>query len=148
VGAVGSGPLTYQWYFQAGGVGAFTAIPGATNATYTINPAGSGNVGNYYVVVTNPVGLTAQSDTVALTLLLPPRFTSETYLGPGVGFQMNFTGPAGSTYTVWGSASPALKPVQSTWNRLATGTFSGGTNTYTDPNGGNNPQQYYVITMP
>ena len=36
-GAVGSGPLTYQWYFQAGGVGPFVAILHATNATYTIS---------------------------------------------------------------------------------------------------------------
>jgi hypothetical protein len=147
-GAVGSGPLTYQWYFQAGGVGSFVAILSATNATYTIAAAGSGNVGNYYVVITNPGLLTAQSQTVSFTLLLPPQFISETYLGPGSGFQLNFTGPAGSNYTIWTTTDVALSPIESTWTYLTGGTFSGGTDTYTDPNGGTNPQQFYIISMP
>jgi hypothetical protein len=147
-GALGSGPLTYQWYFQAGGVGAFNAILHATNATYTISAARSANVGNYYVIVTNPGGLTAQSPTVSLTLLPPPQFTSFVYLGPGLGFQLNFTGPAGYSGTIWTSADVRLSPVESTWTALTTGTFSGGTDTYTDPNGGTNPQQFYIISVP
>lgn len=147
-GALGSGPMIYQWYFQAGGVGAFLAINNATNATYAISAAGSGHVGNYYVVIRNPGLLTATSPTVSFTLLLPPQFTSETYLGPGVGFQLNFTGPAGSGYTIWASSDPALSPIQSTWTLLTTGIFSGGTDTYTDPSGGTNPQQFYIISVP
>ena len=147
-GAIGSGPLTYQWYFQAGGVGSFVAILNATNATYAISAAGAGNVGNYYVVIKNPALLTATSPTVSFSLLLPPQFTSETYLGPGVSFQLDFTGPAGSGYTIWASTDPALSPIQSTWTALTTGTFSGGTDTFTDPNGGTNPQQFYIITVP
>ena len=147
-GAIGSGPLTYQWYFQAGGVGSFVAILSATNATYTISAAGSGNVGNYYVVVKNPASLTAQSDTVAFTLSVPPQFISETYLGPGVGFQLNFIGPTGSSYTIWTTTDVALSPVQSTWTPLTSGTFSGGTDTFTDASGGTNPQQFYIISLP
>jgi hypothetical protein len=146
--ASGSGPFTYQWYFQAGGVGPFTAISGATNASYTINSVASGNVGNYYVIATNPVGLTAQSDTVALSLLNPPKFISEAYLGPSVGFQLNFTGPAGSSYTIWSSTNVNLSPVKSRWGTLTTGTFSGGTQSYTDANAGNAHQQFYIITVP
>jgi hypothetical protein len=146
--AVGSGPLTYQWYFQAGGVGAFNPISSATNATYTILAAGSGNVGNYYVVVKNPASLTVQSDTVAFTLSVPPHFISETYLGPGVGFQLNFIGPTGSSYTIWTTTDVALSPVQSTWTPLTSGTFSGGTDTFTDASGGTNPQQFYIISLP
>ena len=141
-GAVGSGPLTYQWYFQAGGVGSFAAILNATNATYTIKAAGNGDVGNYYVVVTNPVGLTAQSDTAAFTLLPLPQFISETYLGHDAGFQVKFTGPAGYNYTVWGTTNAALTPVRTTWNLLSIGTFSGGTDSFTDPNTVSNPEQY------
>jgi hypothetical protein len=145
-GAVGSGPLTYQWYFQAGGVGAFNAILSATNATYTINAAGT-NVGNYYVVVKNPGSFTAQSQTVSFTLTVttPPQFTSETYLGSGVGFQLNFTGPAGSGYTIWTTTNVAL-PV-TIWTKLTSSTFSGGTNTCTDTRGGAN-QHFYVISVP
>jgi hypothetical protein len=146
--AVGSGPLTYQWYFQVGGVDSFIAIPAATNATYTINSVGSGNVGNYYVVVKNPGNLTVQSDPVSFTLEAPPHFTSGVYLGPELGFQLNFIGQAGTGYTIWATTDLALTPVQSTWAALTTGTFSGGTDTFTDPNVGTNPQQFYIISVP
>jgi hypothetical protein len=146
--AVGSGPLTYQWYFQVGGVGSFIAIHAATNATYTISSVGSGNVGNYYVVVKNPGNLTVQSDTVSFTLTAPPHFTSGVYLGPDLGFQLNFIGQAGTGYTIWATTDLALTPVQSTWAALTTGTFSGGTDTYTDTNTGTNPQQFYIISVP
>jgi hypothetical protein len=65
--AIGTGPLTYQWYFQSNGVGPFTAVTNATNSSYTINSAASNNLGNYYVVVTGPVS-SAQSQTVTFTL--------------------------------------------------------------------------------
>ena len=52
--AIGTGPLTYQRYFQSNGTGAFVAIAGATNGAYTINSSSSSNAGNYYVIVTGP----------------------------------------------------------------------------------------------
>ena len=66
--AAGTGPLTYQWYFQSNGIGAFTAIDGATNDTYEINEAETNNLGNYYVVVTDPVSVSAQSQTASFSL--------------------------------------------------------------------------------
>jgi hypothetical protein len=66
--AAGTGPLTYQWYFQANGMGAFTAIAGATNDTYEINAAETNNLGNYYVVATDPVSASTQSQTVSFSL--------------------------------------------------------------------------------
>ncbi len=146
--ATGSGPLTYQWYFQANGVGTFVAINHATNTTYAISSAGSGNVGNYYVVVTNPGGTTLQNTTVSFTRATPPQFTSETYLGVGVGFQLNFTGPVGNSYRLWTSTNAASRSITNTWTPLKTNTFSSGANTYTDTNGGVNPQQFYIITIP
>ncbi len=146
--AIGSGPLTYQWYFQANGVGAFNAILNATNANYTIGSVGSGNVGKYHVIVTNPGGLTSQSQDASLSLATPPQFTSETFLGVGVGFQMNYIGTAGVGYSIWTSPDATLAPVQSTWTLLTTGTFSGGTDSFTDPNGGTNPNQFYIISVP
>jgi hypothetical protein len=76
-----------------------------------------------------------------------PRFISETYLGSGAGFQLDFMGPAGYNYTLWGSIDPTFKPVQTTWSMRATGTFTGGTDTYTDPNGGTGEQQFYLLTV-
>ncbi len=148
-GALGSGPLAYQWYFQAGGTGPFVAILNATNATYTIAAAGSGNVGNYYVVVTNPGLLTAQSPTVSLSLILPAQFISETYLGPGNGIQLNFTGPSGQGYRIWTTTDVTLSPVESTWTYLANGNFSGGTDAFTDTSyAPTSPQQFYIMTVP
>ncbi len=69
--AVGTGPLAYQWYFQSNGVGAFTAITNATNATYSISSVESNNLGNYYVVVTDTVSVSIQSQTVSLSLNEP-----------------------------------------------------------------------------
>jgi hypothetical protein len=77
-----------------------------------------------------------------------PRLTSETYLGPGVGFQLNFTGPAETGYSIWTTTNVALSPIESTWTKLTTGAFSGGTDSYTDPNGGTKPQQFYIISVP
>jgi hypothetical protein len=148
-GALGSGPFTYQWYFQTNGVGATNAILYATNANYSISAAGSGNVGNYYVVVKNPAGLTVQSPTVTFTLLPPPQFTSVAPVSGG-GFTLNFTGPAGYPYSIWATTNVALMPVTNTWTKLGTNTFTGGgaTDSYTDWNDSANPQVYYIITVP
>lgn len=144
----GSQPLTYQWYFQANCAGGFTMINGATNATLTVSNISSANVGCYEVTVTNPGG-SATSTPATLTLDIPPHFTSETFLGLGTGgFQMSFTGTAGVGYTIWASTDATLAPIQSTWSRLTTGTFSGGIDTVTDPAGGQNPQEFYIISVP
>lgn len=75
------------------------------------------------------------------------RFTSETYLGPGVGLQLNFTGPAGRGYAIRTATAVTLSP-RSTWTSLTTGTFSGGTDSYTDPNGGTDSHKFYIISVP
>jgi Immunoglobulin domain/Immunoglobulin I-set domain len=47
-------PLTYQWYRADPGTSTFAAIPGATNPTYTLDPAAlSDNGAVYHVVVSN-----------------------------------------------------------------------------------------------
>ena len=54
VTATSSAPLTYQWYRADPGTSTFTAIPGATNATYTIDSsATTDNDAVYQVVVSN-----------------------------------------------------------------------------------------------
>jgi hypothetical protein len=91
--ALGTGPLTYQWYFQSNGVGGFTAIAGATNATYTINLAGSNNLGNYYVVVTDPVSRNAQSQTASFSLpATAPVSLAVNAQSPGAAIPPDFLG--------------------------------------------------------
>ncbi len=46
---------TYQWNLNG------TAIPGATNSSYSVSSAGSANAGNYSVTVTNGVGSVTSS---------------------------------------------------------------------------------------
>ena len=59
--ADGTPPLNYQW-FNSGG-----AIPGATNASYVLNPAQTSHWDNYYVTVSNAYGEVASS---AATLIV------------------------------------------------------------------------------
>ena len=91
--AIGTGPLTYQWYFQTNGVGSFVAITNSTNLTYTINSFGSNNLGNYYIVVTDPVPMTSQSQTVTISLptTAPVSLTVNTQ-SPGAVIPTNFLG--------------------------------------------------------
>ena len=51
VTAGGTGPLFYQWLFNA-----TNSLPGATNASLTLTSLNATNAGNYSVVVTNFVG--------------------------------------------------------------------------------------------
>jgi hypothetical protein len=77
-----------------------------------------------------------------------PKIVSGTYLGVGVGFQLNFTGPVGYGYTIWTATDVTLSPIESTWSIMTTGTFTNGVNRVTDPYGGGNPQQFYIISVP
>lgn len=91
--AAGTGPLAYQWYFQSNGVGAFTAVSGATNETYQINGAETNNLGNYYVVATDPTSVSAQSQTVSFSLpaISGVSLTVNT-LSPGATIPWDFLG--------------------------------------------------------
>jgi sugar lactone lactonase YvrE len=68
VGAIGQGPLFYQWYFNAG------PIIGAVASSYTRSNVQAGQGGNYSVVVSNSLG-TATSASAALTVNGPPYIT-------------------------------------------------------------------------
>lgn len=64
------GTLSYQW--QKG----TTDIDDATNATYTINSATTGQAGSYRCIVTNSAGDTP-SNPATLTVISPPEITSD-----------------------------------------------------------------------
>lgn len=55
VTAVGSNPLTYQWYVNGGAIG------GANQSTYAIANARPEDAGDYVVVVSNTLGITAST---------------------------------------------------------------------------------------
>jgi hypothetical protein len=55
VSAIGSAPLSYQWFFLASTT---NAISGATNPTITISNAQFTNQGSYVVLITNQFGFT------------------------------------------------------------------------------------------
>jgi Chondroitinase B/Immunoglobulin I-set domain len=75
VGAGGSAPLGYQWWFNSTNL-----LPGATGATFSINNAQGTNAGSYFVVVTNAYG-SATSTIATLTVNLP--FVVTNYSTPG-----------------------------------------------------------------
>ncbi len=67
VTAVSNLPLTYQWYEAAPGSSTFTAIPGATSSTYTLDSAASADSGSvFYVVVSNGVTSSVTSSSAGL----------------------------------------------------------------------------------
>jgi hypothetical protein len=74
--ATGTAPLTYQWRRNG------TAIPGATQASYSVTSAQVANAGAYSVVVTNPAG-TVTSVTASLAVN-PAENTKKYVYVPGL----------------------------------------------------------------
>lgn len=70
VGALGGGPLSYQWLKNG------EPIPGATAASYSLSAASLSASGIYSVVVSSPVG-SVTSDSAVLTVGLPPRILTQ-----------------------------------------------------------------------
>lgn len=78
VGAMGTPPLAYQWYFTSNGAPAYaTQLPDQTNSSLTLAPVlQSNSVGGYFVVVTN--SLDAVTSSVAmLTIFRAPVITQQ-----------------------------------------------------------------------
>ena len=61
---LGSGPLTYQWYFNQ------DAIPGATDSTLVLANLTTGQVGGYACTVSSPLG--SETSQVAMVVLEAP----------------------------------------------------------------------------
>jgi hypothetical protein len=73
VAAAGSAPLSYQWFKGA------TAIPDATNTSYTIASVRLNDAGDYHAVVSNPLPSSATSRTARLMVVAdstPPSIVS------------------------------------------------------------------------
>ncbi|HRU67821.1 MAG TPA: immunoglobulin domain-containing protein [Bacteroidia bacterium] len=96
VTASGTGPLTYQWYYNN------SKITSATNFTYTINSVATTDAGNYYCIVTNSCG-TATSSVITLTVNTAPDISSLSSSttqceGSSVTFNVSATGSSPLSY--------------------------------------------------
>ena len=104
VTAIGSQPLSYQWYFNN------SPIAGATQTQYALASAQATNNGNYTVLVANSMG-TATSAVATLSVIArPPYFT----LQP-VSSQVS----AGSSKTLTGLADGS-QPITYQWQHAGT----------------------------
>ncbi len=61
--------LTYQWYKKGYGETTFSALAGATSASYTVNPTAASDYGQYYVEVNGDCG-TAQTSNIVTVYIL------------------------------------------------------------------------------
>ena len=76
---------------------------------------------------------------------VPPAFTSVQPWAAGA-FQLNGTGPRGSTYHLLASTNLGL--LRTSWPALTNATFSGGVFTFTDRQATNYPRRFYRVVMP
>ncbi len=156
--AAQNGPFTYQWQLNGTNLtngssvsGSGATISGAQSASLTVASAGiADNAGSYTVVVSNPYGAVTSTPPALLTVLAPPQFTTSgagplTLTGPGSG-QLNFSGPALTTYHIWSTTNLSLTPVDTTWTLVGAGTFSGGADSF--PISVTETNEFYVLTQP
>lgn len=78
--------------------------------------------------------------------LPPPQITSAVWNVGGNSFTLSGLGPASAAYRVLAATNVAL-PL-SNWMTTATGSFTGGVFTVTDPQATNYPQRFYQVVAP
>lgn len=121
VTASGTPPLNYQWLKNE------TNISNATNSAFSLQPAVSGDAGNYRVVVTNAYG-SVTSAVATLTLWYPPEITGQPQnqtnaVGTTASFSVTASGTAPLYYQWFKDATPlnnALAPTLTLTNAQAT----------------------------
>jgi hypothetical protein len=129
--------LSYAWYHGT------NLLAGQTNATVTINPAGSADAGAYQAVVSSVAG-TTNSQTAILTIVNQvPVIVSSAILPDGT-FQLIFQATPGQTYHVLGTDD--LTTPLPDWPILTNGTFGSTNAIYTEM--ATNAQQFYIIESP
>ena len=92
VGATGTPPLNYQWFFSG------TNIAGATTNPFTLANVQLTNAGNYSVVITNIAG-SVTSSAASLTVL---------FTNPAVFAQWNFNSITPDNNTTTGATTPSV----------------------------------------
>ena len=90
VGAAGTGPLRYQWYFKT------SPVKNGTNSTLLLTNSTTTMAGTYFAVATNIYGR-ATSSVVTLTVVTPPSFSAP--LAP-IAIKPKTIVPAGTRMTM------------------------------------------------
>lgn len=112
VGAIGTPPISYQWYFNG------VAISGATGSSFTLNNLQAGDAGSYFVSVNNGYGPATSSNAVLTVTPSAPVITTQ---------PAGVTSLLGGTIT-FSSGASGSSPVYFQW--LFNGALiSGATNT-------------------
>lgn len=87
VGATGSRPLQYQWYFNA------TPIPGSTSSLLVLNSVTTNNAGSYFVTLANAFGsVTSAPASLYVDAPIYPTIVWEPYgdtVAPGAYYTFN-----------------------------------------------------------
>jgi hypothetical protein len=113
-------PMTFQWYFNS------VAIPGATNATYTINPVQVTNTGSYFIVGSNHVkATTGQTETlnVTPTITITAPLTNQTIAaGSPLSLSVSASSLSPLSYQWWynNSPIPGATGSSASWNPALT----------------------------
>ena len=143
VAATGTPAPTYQWMQEAPGGSSFTALSGATSASYTTPATTAANDGTKYeCVATNSSGSTT-SNAATLTVQYGPAITSQ----PS---SVTVTAPATATFTVaaTGNPTPTYQWMQEAPGGSSFAAISGATSaSYTTPatTGANSGTQYECV---
>ena len=138
VGATGTQPITYQWFFY-GTNSASTPAPvaGATNVTCTINNVQSTNAGWYSVRVSNPLG--SLNSVLALLTVTPVCVSANVYMGLNIS-----GGVPGQQYHIFsatGLTEPIAWTTRGTFRQTALGVLWIDTNSPA-----NKPNVFYKVT--
>jgi hypothetical protein len=136
VAAGGSGPFTYQWYWNG-----TAPVNGGTNATLTLHGAQVTDAGSYQAVVANAVG-SATSAAAVLRVLVPPLINAGSLNVTGTNVSLSLNSLAGLNYQLQyknALQDPAWTPL----TPAVTGT--GGVITLSDTNGPPWASRFYRV---
>jgi len=106
--ATGAAPLHYQWQ-MAGGSGALTNLPAATNVTLTLTPPATGTC-KFNFLVTNPAGSVTSS--VVVVTIIPPVAVTVNVAKPLAMMPLQGLGVCTAVYDnslISGTIAPLLK---------------------------------------
>jgi hypothetical protein len=132
VGAAGSPPLAYQWWFAG------TPLLGRTNASLVLTNLEAGNAGVYWVVVSNRKGI-ATSDQANLAVF-DACVDIHMYAG------LTIAGQQGSNYVL--KYTPDCGNTNfATWTPLATNTMTGSNWFYLDMESPFSPNRCYGVKL-